>query len=52
MVDPNLNWLFYGYGVGWLLIFLYIFQIGRREHDLQKKVSELQAAMEDKWKRR
>jgi CcmD family protein len=47
----NLNWLFYGYGMGWLLIFAYLFQIGRRERELRNKVTELQAAMEEKWKR-
>ena len=27
----NLNFLFWGYAVGWTIIFLYLFQIGRRE---------------------
>jgi CcmD family protein len=47
----NLNWLFYAYGIGWLLIFLYLFQLGRREHNLRQKVSELQTLVEERWKK-
>jgi CcmD family protein len=47
----NLNWLFWAYGVGWTIIFLYLFQIGRRESALRRKVADLQAMMEEKWKK-
>jgi CcmD family protein len=47
----NLNWLFWGYAVGWTLIFVYLFQIGRREGALRRKVGDLQAMMEEKWKK-
>jgi CcmD family protein len=47
----NLNWLFWGYAVGWTLIFGYLIQIGRRESTLRRKVQDLQAMMEEKWKK-
>ena len=47
----NLNWLFWGYAVGWTLIFVYLIQIGRRESTLRRKVTDLQALMDEKWKK-
>lgn len=52
MVDPNLSWLFWGYAAGWLLIFGYLFSISRKEHSLRRKVSELQEAIEERWKQK
>jgi CcmD family protein len=49
MTDKNLSWLFYAYGAGWLLIFGYLFSIGRREHALRRKVAELQELINEKW---
>ena len=47
----NLNWLFWAYAIGWTLIFVYLIQIGRREGTLRRKVADLQAMMEEKWKK-
>jgi CcmD family protein len=48
----NLHWLFYAYGAGWLLIFGYLFSIGRREQRLRRKVAELQELLNEKWTRK
>ena len=45
----NLSWLFYAYGAGWLLIFAYLFRIGRREQQLRRKVAELTELLNEKW---
>jgi CcmD family protein len=50
-VDNNLGWLFWAYAIGWALIFLYLFQIGRREASLRRKIADLQAIVEERWKR-
>ncbi len=47
----NLNWLFWGYAVGWTLIFVYLIRMGRRESTLRRKVEDLQALMDEKWKK-
>jgi CcmD family protein len=47
----NLTWLFWAYAIGWTLIFVYLIQIGRRESTLRRKVTELQALMDEKWKK-
>ena len=46
----NLSWLFWGYAAGWLLIFGYLFFISRKEKTLRRKFTELQEAIEDRWK--
>jgi CcmD family protein len=51
-MDPQLSFLFWGYTVGWLLIFGYLFWISQKERSLRKKVSELQEAMEERWKQK
>jgi CcmD family protein len=48
----NLSWLFYAYGAGWLLIFAYLFWIGRREQQLRRKVAELTELLNEKWTRK
>ncbi|HUI57170.1 MAG TPA: CcmD family protein [Bryobacteraceae bacterium] len=48
----NLNWLFYAYGIGWLVIFGYLFQISRKEHSLRKRIADLQEMIEDRWKKK
>jgi CcmD family protein len=47
----NLNWLFGAYGIAFLLLFGYLFQIGRRESDLRHRISNLQATVEERWKK-
>lgn len=46
----NLHWLFYAYGAGWLLVFLYLFWISRREATLRRRVADLQVRIEERWK--
>ena len=48
----NLNWLFYAYGIGWLLVLAYLFQISRKERSLRKKVAELQEMIEERWRKK
>ena len=48
----NLNWLFWGYGAGFLLIFGYLFWIAQKERSLRKKILELQETVEDRWKKK
>jgi CcmD family protein len=48
----NLNWLFYAYGIGWLIIFGYLFQISRKESALRRKVGELRESIEERWKQK
>jgi hypothetical protein len=50
-MDNNLSWLFWAYGIGWALIFLYLFQISRREVGLRRKIADLQSRVEERWKR-
>ena len=51
-MDPQLSYLFWGYTAGWLLIFGYLFSIAAKERTLRRKVSELQEAMEERWKQK
>jgi CcmD family protein len=37
----NLSFLFFAYGIIWLLLFLYLWSISRRERDLRREVEEL-----------
>jgi len=46
----NLNWLFYAYGAGWLVIFAYLFQLSRKEGALRKNIGALQETIEERWK--
>ena len=47
----NLNWLFYAYGIGIGLLFVYIFQISRREQALRRRISALQDTVDEHWKK-
>jgi len=51
-MDSQLSFLFWGYAAAWLLIFGYLFSIAQKEKTLRKKVSELQEAMEERWKQK
>jgi hypothetical protein len=46
----NLNWLFWGYAAGFLLLFGYLFRIAAKERSLRRKVAELQEAVDERWK--
>jgi len=48
----NLNWLFWAYAAGWLLIFAFLFRISWKERALRRKISELQETIEDRWKQK
>lgn len=50
-MDNNLSWLFWAYAIGWGLIFLYLFNLSRRELSLRRRISDLQARVEERWKR-
>jgi CcmD family protein len=45
----NLNWLFYAYGIGWLVIFGYLFQISQKEKKLRGRIADLQEIIEERW---
>jgi hypothetical protein len=47
----NLSWLFWAYFIGWGIIFVYLFQMSRREVSLRRKIADLQARVEERWKR-
>lgn len=40
----NLSYLFFAFGVIWLLLFLYLYSISRRERDLKREIDELKRA--------
>lgn len=46
----NLSWLFWAYAIGWGIIFVYLFQISRREVTLRRKIADLQERVEERWK--
>ena len=48
----NLNWLFWGYAAGFLLIFGYLFWIAQKERSLRKKILDLQETVEARWKKK
>jgi|GEM_PF-3328308 CcmD family protein len=37
----NLSYLFFAFGVIWLLLFLYMYSLSRRERDIQREIDEL-----------
>ena len=40
----NLSYLFFAFGVIWLLLFLYMYSISRRGRELEREVTELKRA--------
>jgi hypothetical protein len=48
----NLNWLFWAYAAGWLLMFAFLFSISQKERTLRRKIAELQESMEERWKQK
>jgi CcmD family protein len=42
----NLSFLFFAYALIWLLLFLYLWSISRRERDLRREVDELKKQSE------
>jgi len=43
----NLSYLFFAFSVIWLLLFLYLYSLSRRERDLEREIQELRAAHGD-----
>ena len=46
-MDGNLAWLGSAFGIGWLIIFLYLFSISRRERDVRRRVAALEELLKD-----
>lgn len=51
MTDPNLTWLFGAYGIGYLLIFMYLFLISRRELSVRRRLDALRELLGRKTER-
>ncbi len=47
-MDASLKYMFMGYSVIWIIIFTYIFFIGKRQGDLKKEIDELRRIAEEK----
>lgn len=43
----NLSYLFFAFGVIWLLLFLYMYSLSRRNRDLKREVDELKQTHTD-----
>ncbi|MDH3975198.1 MAG: CcmD family protein [Deltaproteobacteria bacterium] len=44
----SLKYMFAGYTVLWLIIFAFVFSIGKRQGDLKKEIDELRKIAEEK----
>ncbi len=47
-MESSLKYMFMGYSVIWLIIFTYVFFIGKRQGDLKKEIDELRRIAEEK----
>ncbi|MBE9535573.1 MAG: CcmD family protein [Proteobacteria bacterium] len=47
-MENSLKYMFMGYSVLWLIIFTYVFFIGKRQGDLKKEIDELRRIAEEK----
>ncbi len=47
-MENSLKYMFMGYGILWLIIFSYVFFIGKRQGDLKKEIDELRRIAEEK----
>ncbi|MEO8130403.1 MAG: hypothetical protein ABI822_25105, partial [Bryobacteraceae bacterium] len=47
-MEENLHWLYYAFGFGWALVFLYLIWISRREQSLRSQIKKLQSLLEEK----
>lgn len=43
----NLSYLFFAFGIIWLLLFLYMFSLSRRNRDLQREIDALKQTHTD-----
>ena len=46
MPSDNLSYLFAAFTVTWLVFFVYVFFVTRRQHELERVVQELRQALE------
>jgi CcmD family protein len=47
-MDASLKYMFMGYSVIWIIIFTYVFFLGKRQGDLKKEIDELRRIDEEK----
>jgi CcmD family protein len=47
-MENSLKYMFMGYSILWLIIFTYVFFIGKRQGDLKKEIDELRRIAEEK----
>ena len=47
-MDHNLPWLFAAYAVTWVVFFLYVFFMVRRQNELEAEIRELKDALESR----
>ena len=47
-MDESLKYMFMGYSVLWIIIFIYVFSLGKRQGDLKKEIDELRRIAQDK----
>ena len=47
-MDHNLPWLFAAYAVTWVVFFLYLFFMARRQNELEAEIRELKDALESR----
>lgn len=43
----NLSYLFFAFSIIWLLLFLYLYSLSRRERDLEREIQELRQAHDE-----
>jgi len=43
----NLSYLFFAFGIIWMLLFLYTYSLSRRNRDLQREIDELKRSRDD-----
>lgn len=45
-MDHNLPWLFAAYAVTWVVFFLYVFFMTRRQNELEAEIKQLREVLE------
>ena len=46
MPSENLPYLFAAYAVVWVVFFIYVFFVSRRQHEMEREIQELKQALE------
>jgi hypothetical protein len=47
-MSDNLPWLAGAFIVGWVIVFIYLFSISRRERDVRQRVAALEELLKDR----